>query len=244
VNKYVVITRPLEDSENFSKKIEGLGLKVFLYPTIEIGDNEIPDVFLENLKNSDWVVFTSRNGVKYFLEKAGKKLLSQKKIAAVGPKTRDELTINNLAVDFIPSKFTTKDLGEEIPINAGEKIFLPRANIASKALTEILEKRGAVVFNVPIYQTKLIAKRSKELEEMFLKKQISLITFTSPSTIEGFFRGFNDEKIKLKILDCPVLCIGPVTEKKAKEVGFKKVFVAESFTTDGMINKLSQMEYN
>jgi uroporphyrinogen-III synthase len=240
VSNYIIIKRPLEDLKDFSKRLEGIGLKVFSYPTIKIKKNDTID-FSEDLKRSDWIIFTSKNGIRYFLDKADIDTVKKRKIAVVGPKTAEEAKTRGMKIDFIPKIFTTKDLGKEIPIRNGEKIFLPRADIASKSLIKILEKRGAIVFNIPIYRTQYLKKESQKLEKLLLDKNVKYLSFTSPSTIDGFMKGLKNEESKKAALGCRVISIGPVTTRKAREMGFKTVITADIYTTNGIIKKLQEV---
>lgn len=241
--KHIVVTRPLKD-QKFFDELTKLGFAVFHYPTIEIRRGEGIENFLGQYKSADWVVFTSSNGVSFFLEKLDElgetiEELNRKKVGVVGERTKEEVEKNGVEVSFIPSRFTTENLGKELPIKRGEKVFLPRAGIATPLLAKLLESRGAEVFNIPIYQTEFVRRDSTELEKLLKTNQIALLTFTSPSTVQGFMEGVG-EGVRKKALDSEVLSIGPVTTRTLKKYGFKKIHTAEVHTTEGMIEKLKK----
>ena len=247
-DNYIVITRPLEDQKIFSKQLEEIGLQVFLYPTIQIKKAMLTEIEKEELKNLDsfdWILFTSKNGVRYLLDTLDElginpSLLTHKKIGVVGPRTAEELKDNDLTVDFMPSQFTTEVLAKEFPKAKAQNILLPRADIASETLTKLLIKHGAKVTNIPIYKTEYLVKPNQGFEKLLNRHKIAYITFTSPSTIHGFFNSLN-KKSNPSVLSVPVLALGPVTEKAAKKEGFTSVLVADTFTTEGMIKKLKEI---
>ncbi len=247
-DNYIVITRPLEDEKTFSKQLEEINIQIFLYPTIQIKKNTLTGVEKEAVKKLDtfdWILFTSKNGVRYLLDVldglgVNPSLLNHKKIGAVGPKTAEELKANGLTVDFMPAQFTTEALAKEFPEVKAQNILLPRADIASETLTKLLTRRGAKVTNIPIYKTEYRVKPNQGFEKLLNEHKIAYITFTSPSTIHGFFNSLNKES-NPSVLSVPVLAIGPVTEKTAKKEGFTSVFVADTFTTEGMIKKLKEI---
>ncbi len=244
---YVVITRPLED-DTFAKEIKDMGLQPLLYPTIEITKNTLlknSKDYLHNLAPYDWLLFTSRHGVRYFLETLAEleidpQILQKKHIGAVGPKTAEELKKHQLTVQFIPSEFTTEDLANQLPEINGKRILLPRSDIATPILAEQLEKRGATVVTVPIYKTEFVTKPNAVFEQQLSNNTIQCITFTSPSTVEGFLASI-DSKRKSKVLSLPVVAIGPVTAKAVQEKGFTTIYTADTYTTEGMLTKLKEI---
>jgi len=71
----VVITRARAQSAEFVAELERLGARVVGCPTIEIVEPEsfaLLDEAIENLYGYDWLIFTSVNGVDYFLRRLEK----------------------------------------------------------------------------------------------------------------------------------------------------------------------------
>lgn len=247
VSKYIVITRPIEEDHIFNKQVEELGLQTFLYPAIEITKSSLSVPMkkqLQNLAAYDWILFTSRNGVRFFIEALKEltidtSILRSKEIGAVGPKTKEALENYGFKVHFIPSEFTTENLAKEIKNIRSKKIFLPRSQIASTLLTELLEKKGAIVTNIPMYHTRYTSTKNNEFIKLLDGNKIYMLTFTSPSTIEGFVRSI-PEKMQKHVFGLPVLSIGPVTSTAAKKHGFTNIVTAHPYTIDGMLLKLKE----
>src|ERR1044071_9623465 len=68
----IVITRARAQSAEFVAELERLGARVISCPTIEIVEPEsyaLLDEAIENLYGYDWLIFTSVNGVDYFLRR-------------------------------------------------------------------------------------------------------------------------------------------------------------------------------
>jgi len=246
--KYIVITRPEDENNIFKTQIEQLGYVTFSYPTITITKVKITPKMKEKLQQidaCDWIVFTSKNGVKFFIEalldaRISVSALLQKQIAAIGPKTAEEVKKYRLPVHFIPSQFTTKDLAKELPAFVGKKIFMPRANIADPLLIKHLREKGAKVTDLPIYKTVLLQQKNKKFETLIKEELIKGIIFTSPSTVEGFLKNIKSMEGQDFLFSLPVFSIGPVTAQKLKKNGFKKVHIAQRFTMDGIIAKIKE----
>lgn len=247
--KFVVITRPDNISIDHQKQIEAMGLLTYFYPSIAIAKSKLSKnvkKILLDLKSFDWIVFTSRNGVRFFIEALNSLTipfseLKTKKIAVVGSKTAEIVKKYNLPVDFVPDRFTTEELAKQLQNVAGKKILLARANLATPKLTKVLEEKGAIVVDIPIYNTTFIENNTEEFENLLKMKQIFCITFTSPSIVKGFFNNIKGSKNKAAVLNIPALSIGPVTTKELIKFGFQNIITADVYTTDGMIKKLDEI---
>lgn len=246
--QFVVITRPQNATIKMQKQIESLGLQTYFYPSIAITKDTLTKNSQHNLSridSFDWIVFTSQNGVRFFIEdltKLGISLesLKNKKIAAVGKKTAEVLMKYHLQVDFVPTKFTTETLALEFPEAAGKKIFMARANLASSTLKEKLEERGAIVTDIAIYKTSYLENNNPEFDMLVQNRQIYCITFTSPSTVTGFLNNIKTSSIRNEVFNLKVLSIGPVTTKALQQEGFKNIITADMYTINGMIAKLKE----
>ena len=111
----ILVTR--EHMEGF-ERLEELGAEIIEFPTIEIvppGSYEEIDSSIKKITSYDWVVFTSRNGVKYFFRRFFEKdkdirELKGIKICAIGTKTAEEIKKYGIRVDFIPDEFYAEGL--------------------------------------------------------------------------------------------------------------------------------------
>lgn len=241
---YIIVTRPSAKDDTFINQLKKHAIPFVLAPSITITDNASdPEVtkVLNNVESFDWVVFTSSNGVRYFAEaikRINKKIVQKTTFAAVGSETAKEAEKENLPISFVPSRFTTEDLARELPDVRGKQILLPRSSIANPELQKHLKNRGAIVVNIPMYKTTYATEEQTKIEELVQNNQIRCITFTSPSTVKGFIATMQTTKIKEKIFSIPVLSIGSVTTKAAKQYGFQTIITSDIFTTEGMLKKL------
>jgi uroporphyrinogen III methyltransferase/synthase len=111
----ILVTR--EHMEGF-ERLEELGAEIIEFPTIEIvppENYEEIDSSIEHITSYDWLVFTSRNGVKYFFSRFFEKdndirELKGIKICAIGTKTAQEVKKYCIKVDLIPDEFHAEGL--------------------------------------------------------------------------------------------------------------------------------------
>src|SRR5206468_7977123 len=68
----IVVTRPSGESDGSASTLEALGAEVLLAPTVQIlpvEDFGPLDDAIGRLDSFDWLVFTSSNGVRHFLDR-------------------------------------------------------------------------------------------------------------------------------------------------------------------------------
>jgi len=243
----VLITRTREQAGELGRVINDLGGEALEFPTIRIAGPEDYaglDRAVASVSEYSWIVFTSVNGVKYFFDRlfsSGRdsRELKGVKIACIGPATCRRLEKYGIITDFMPSAFTAEKIASGLmdKISPGDKILLPRADIARKDLPELLKKAGAAVDEVPAYRT-LSCGNGKMLQKIIGEKKIDIIAFTSSSAVKNF-AAIAGEKILLKIAaGSKIACIGPVTAGTARELGLRVDIEAASYTINGLVEAI------
>ncbi len=241
----VLITRPRAQAESFGEALRSAGFEPIYFPVIEIQpieDNAELDNAIKNLEKYDWVVFTSANAVDVVLKISVPSLFSVVKIAAIGPKTADALRKHNIESDFIPNEY----VAEAILLGLGDLknkwILLPRAEIARKELPEAIVKAGGVAHEIAVYKTLPSQPDAEGIAA--LKSGVDVVTFTSASTVENFVAITKRNGLDpLSLPNNPLFaCIGPITEQAAREEGLQNIVTAKEYTTEGLIEAITNME--
>ena len=183
---------------------------------------------MAGLATYDWVVVTSANGAAATLDALGRAGTepSGAKWAAVGPATAAILATRGVPVTFTPIRSSGEGLAAELDVRPGQRILLPRADIADGSLPERLRARGAVVDEVVAYRTVESPESSRDpLHRAFAEGHFDVLVFTSGSTIRGLLGLLTpqERRIALRGLAC---CIGPSTTRVARESGFGHVVEA------------------
>ena len=114
----IVITRPREEAGRAAAVLEALGAEVLVAPTVEVAPITDPaplDAAIDRLDEYEWLVFTSANGVRFFLrrlEERGRDLraLGHLKLAAIGPATAEALARFHLRADLVPESYRSEAL--------------------------------------------------------------------------------------------------------------------------------------
>lgn len=244
--KKIVITRARSQASGFSKKLEELGASCIEFPVIKI---EEPDSWkpldeaVKNIKEFHWIVFTSANALEPFFSRlalAGKdvRALGGLKIAAIGSQTASALEKYGIRADLVPDNYLAEGLNEAFShMNIkGLKFLIPRAKEAREILPEFLKDKGAEVSVVEAYKTVAEGADSSELKKLFEDGKIDILTFASSSTVKNFHEIIGKE-ISAHMDRVKTICIGPITAKTAKELGYKVHAVPERYTIEAMVEE-------
>ena len=237
--KRIVVTRPRDQAYELIDALEKLGAGVLAMPTIQIVDppslDEL-DAAIDRLSNGDytWVMFASVNAVERFFNRLHRsydaRILAQTKVAAVGPATEERLRGVGIKADLMPEEFTAEATVEALGDAVGGRILLPRPQGAPLDVVEALRARGWEVDNVVTYQT-LRARPDVKM----LSASIDAVVFTSASSVEGFSDVTASAQLEPGYR---VICIGPSTERCAKELGLQVDAVAHPHTSEGLVDAI------
>lgn len=193
----------------------------------------------------DWVIFTSANGVVYFLERLKSldktaDILRGVKLAAIGPATAKKLEEVGLDVDLMPEEYRAEKVVEGLKDKGiGDKrILIPRAKIAREVLPQGLRDLGATVDVVVVYQTLLDNSFAEQVKRMLEEGKVDIITFTSSSTVNNFFELLKGIDLARALDTVSIACIGPITASTAKELGLKVNVAATEYTIPGLVGAI------
>lgn len=244
--KRIIVTRAREQASGFLKVLNALGAECIEFPTIRIVPPEswtALDRAIAELETYQWLLFSSVNGVKYFLERMtfhGKDVRDIKglKIGAIGPKTAEVWNNMGIVPDLIPDEYRAEALAECFK-KLGVKhtrILFPRAALAREILPEELRNMGAEVDVVEAYRTVRPENGTGLVKEMLSTGSVDVVTFTSSSTVTNFVEMFRSEGKKFLdwMKSVTVACIGPITANTAQENGLSVGIVAPEYTVDGL----------
>jgi uroporphyrinogen III methyltransferase/synthase len=217
-----------------------------LFPVIDFAPLRSKELVasLRNLLSYQWIIFTSGNAARYFveaLEPQGVALLNQgtgPRIAAVGEATEQLLKQRGLRVALTPGRFTGRRLASVMGDLASQRVLLPRSNIGREELVTLLKEKGAVVHDIPFYETVTVMPPNSAFEE--LRRGVDALTFTSPSCVRGFDKSFSESRRWYDTLraSATIACIGPTTAEEATQRGFNVSIVPQRYTIKTMVQAL------
>jgi uroporphyrinogen III methyltransferase/synthase len=246
--KRILITRAIHQAHDLARRIMVLGGEPLCLPVLELippQDRAPLDRALDNLGSYQWVIFTSANGVVFFMKRLQERGIDIREVkgrlAALGPGTGKALAGYGLNVDFTPEEYRAEALLDGLlgMITPGSRVLLPRAAEARNVLPDGLRAGGIRVDVALSYQTVPGgAKYKKVLQEVLTQGQVDYLTFTSSSAIRNFKGLFDEEELAGLLARSRVACIGPVTAATAASVGVRVDLVAKEYTIDGLLESI------
>jgi uroporphyrinogen III methyltransferase / synthase len=238
----VLVTRPRAQADALATPLAQLGAQVLLQPAIEIkpaADQASLINALEALARFDWVVFSSANGVTYFLDtllRRGQDLrsLGRAKIAAIGPGTAEELARYHLRADVVPDEYRAESLaGSLAALAPGRRFLLVRASRGRDVLARELASAGGHVEEVVAYDSVDIDQPDPAIAERMASGSIDWTTVTSSAIALGLVRMFGESLRRTRLVS-----ISPITSATLRQAGFEPEREATVYTMAGVVAAL------
>jgi uroporphyrinogen III methyltransferase/synthase len=249
--KRIVVTRAQEQAGDLITLLQNLGADVIAIPTIEIAPPdswEACDAAIEKLSQYNWLIFTSTNGVRFFvrrLEEKGHSIseLNTAKIAAVGERTKTALEEIGIRIDLVPEEFRAEGLVkvfERIDLR-GNRILIPKAQESRDILVNELVKLGAQVDAVAVYKNQPLAQKDgDEIAKRLNGHSVDVLTFTSPSTARNFVEMIGRDKVQQWLKSgCKVAAIGSVTAEALRELELPADILPTKATIPSLVDAIA-----
>ena len=242
----VLVTRPEQQIEPTATRLRQLGANVLHQPAIEISEprNWAPvDAAIRRIDDFDWLVFSSSNGVHFFLKRLfalglDLRALGGVRLAAIGPATVDALAEYHLQADVQPESYRAEALAEALaPGAAGQRFLLARASRGREVLSEMLAKAGAAVTQIVVYESSDIVTPDDEVLAAMRDGRIAWTTVTSSAIARSLVRMFGEDLRRTRLA-----AISPLTAEVLAELGHPASAVAEIYTGDGLIDAILAAE--
>jgi len=241
----VLVTRPRDEARDLCERLSSLGAEVLAQPAIAIADppNWAPlDAALTRLGETDWLVFSSANGVRYFLGRLFQtggdlRRLGGVRLAAIGPGTAEELARHHLRADLVPPEYRAESLAESLSAEAaGRRFLLVRASRGREVLADTLSAAGASVEQVVAYSSSDVDRPEPQVASALAAGQIDFIAVTSSSIARSLVRLFGEHLRRSKLVS-----ISPITSGVLRDLGYPPTVEAAEYTMQGLVTAL--LEY-
>ncbi len=264
----ILVGRARHQAGSLSASLRSLGATVIEIPFIEIRKPQSYrplDDALKNIRNYDWLILTSANGVEAMWERFRKLRITRKnlrhlQIAAIGPATKKAIVKHGLKVKMVPEEYVAESVvkGLRDKVN-GKRVVLIRAKVARDVIPEELRAAGAEVDVVEAYETVAPEKSRVRLRALMKNaaRRPHIVTFTSSSTAKNFAELLcgsgapprSDPHTDLRKVKADSFngiqfaSIGPVTSATLRELQMPVAIEAREFTMGGLIRAIVLARY-
>lgn len=254
-DRTIIITRARAQAAEFAAELERYGARVVACPTIEITAPEsyaALDEAIAHLYGYDWIIFTSVNGVDYFLKRLSElghetSELDTLRVCSIGEATALRLREAQVHVDVVPEQFKAEGVFEALINYLGGagglhalNFLIPRAAVARDYLPLALEGAGARVDVVTAYRT--VAPQSQErgrIEALLSGGAVDCITFTSSSTVSNFAQLFDTSDLGELLEGVTIACIGDITANTASSFHLHTHIQPAEYTTTALARAIA-----
>jgi uroporphyrinogen III methyltransferase/synthase len=246
----ILVPRTKEQAGSLSSTLRRFGGVPEEVPTISVEAPRNPvqmDKSVRGLVEGryEWIVFTSVNAVKAVREKFEQYGLDARafagvKIACVGEATADAVRAFGIAPELVPSgDQSSEGLLADFPpyddlLDPINRVFLPRADIATETLVAGLHDLGWEVDDVTAYRTVRAAPPPAPIRDAIKTGKFDAVVFTSSSTVRNLV-GIAGKPHTSTV----IAAIGPATAKTCEEHGLRVDVLAPKPSVEALAQALA-----
>ena len=231
------ITVPYIKTNELIAKLQQLGADVTPVKTGIINTIIIPE-FADKVRSADWIVFTSKNGVRSFfynLELAGAdiRLIASARFAVVGKATEKELAKHHIKADIIPAEQTGKGLAGELSSYMGDNDEIKVCIFSAKEASPDLEaglKEICELEKIDAY----VNEQAYESIPEGIGNMVSEAVFTSASNVERFFHMLPENAYVETAYS-----IGEKTTAALEQHNVREIVQADDSSYEALVDKIS-----
>lgn len=249
------ITVPYIKTNELIAKLQQLGADITPVKTGIIKPVIIPK-FVDKVRSADWIVFTSKNGVRSFfynLELAGAdiRLIANARFAVVGKATEKELVKHHINADIIPAEQTGKGLADAMKLcmpyvygESDEDTFdLSNGNISDKMCKVCIfsAKEASPDLEAGLKEICELEKIDAYVNEQAYESipesignMVSEAVFTSASNVERFFHMLPENAYVETAYS-----IGEKTTAALEQYNVREIVQADDSSYEALVDKIS-----
>ena len=249
------ITVPYIKTNELIAKLQQLGADITPVKTGIIKPVIIPK-FVDKVRSADWIVFTSKNGVRSFfynLELAGAdiRLIANARFAVVGKATEKELVKHHINADIIPAEQTGKGLADAMKLcmpyvygESDEDTFdLSNGNISDKMCKVCIfsAKEASPDLEAGLKEICELEKIDAYVNEQAYESipesignMVSEAVFTSASNVERFFHMLPENAYVETAYS-----IGEKTTAALEQHNVREIVQADDSSYEALVDKIS-----
>ena len=249
-NKRIAVAGSQEQFDDIHNMLYDLGAEMFPL-NVQRTQLSIPEISLKKLFLEDdfeWVLFTSKNGVKYFWELMKKenldaRIFSGKKISVVGSGLTKTIKSFGIIPDYTSEEFNPESFRNDFLKNhkfVNKKIirildYSPLDKISDELDKSNIKTHSIKVFDILPNQPnpELIAELQNNYPDVFI--------FTCQSSIDNFFSVLGSETAAEILNNCGSIMVDPVTPDTFIARNIRSEKISTNYTINNIhdiVNKL------
>lgn len=243
----VLVTRTRHQAGKLTELLRSEGAECLELPLLQTQYDlsaELWQPLLTELSATQWVVFTSENGVEAFFagmrgQRVDLRSLASVKFAVVGSATAEALRKQGFMADVVPPQHSAEALAHALLPHLTPKtsVLIARAAVADPILPRMLAEAGIHVNEFALYSTHPDPRGQELLPTLLAEGDFDWIPFASSSAVEAFAQATAQQNQGLPA-NLRIACIGPSTQATAVRLGFQVSAVAAQATLADLVAAL------
>jgi uroporphyrinogen-III synthase len=241
LDRRILVTRATEQADELVDMLSIRGAEPISVPVMRLEPLLTSEQFRElgeGIASGKWddVIFTSANAVRLVLGRFPG-YPQATRVFAIGPGTASAAAELGWSVESLPESFVAESLAQRLLSErmAGRRLLLPRAAGARTVLPDALDRAGANVAVVALYQMEAEQSSREPLLRVLAAPGLDCITFASASAVACFRELVGARTLPSGVL---VACIGPITAEAARKAGMEELLVAREHSMPGLASAL------
>ncbi|MEW5701830.1 MAG: uroporphyrinogen-III C-methyltransferase [Candidatus Zixiibacteriota bacterium] len=244
----ILVTRPADQALPLYRSLRGLGAEVQPFATIATvtaTDEEGWRVFDRIDRERRWLLFTSENGVRYFLEhwrarRGDIRALAAYKIAAIGGRTVGALQDNMLSADLVLGQAKEASPADQLAsllASSPAVVVRVRGSSSDSTTEETLTRKGIDVVPLTVYKTHALVWPD-EVKEKLTAYPPDLALFTSGPAVTALSASLSDDQRRQILARTGIVTIGPAASNAVRALGLSVALETGTRTISGMVREL------
>lgn len=234
-----IVTRPAGQEGEIAALVRAAGGECLHVPVIRITpptDTGPIDAAVHQLDMYDWIVFTSVNGVRGFLDRmrvAGLdgRALGTARLASIGPATERSLEAAGFVCDMTARSFRSEGLVDALTDQPrGSRFLLVRAARGRELLRQSLEAAGHHVDEATAYQSVPVEAIDVSTTDLIAAASSPWLTVTSGAIAEASIRLFAPW-----IRSWRIASLSAVTSATLRRFGLEPAVEAKEATSESLV---------
>lgn len=236
--KNICITRSKSQAKSLRVSLKSLGAEVTEINSIKIEKTACNlDEYLTKFSEYEHIILTSVNAVNiffdYLIEKKYDIRNLKAKFSVVGNATRKALENRGIVPYIMAKQFVAEGLFSEMKpiLNKEDKVLMPCSSKARDYLYDEIRKLGIEIDRVNIYNT-----LPGEVKNLNAFKEVDIVLFTSPSTVNNMIEIVGIENLE----DKKLIAIGPQTLKTLNSNNLEGL-MCKKHSEEGFLEEIIEM---
>ena len=198
---------------------------------------------LREAERCGWLVLTSPRAVAFLAPVLGElRRLREEgrlRVAAVGPRTREELERAGLGADVVPGEYRGAALASVLAERLrGGCVVLARSEKAVPDLPEGLRGAGVGVVEVPLYRVEPL--RDMAGAAAAVADTFDYVAFTSPSIVRAFTEAYRCLGRSPGSPGFTPAAIGPTTAAELRRQGYPEPVTPREYTVEALVEAIAR----